>query len=197
MTRHLLPEEFDLLVDAEAGLDVGFGVAELRAHARACPACAAELDAARAVAAELDALPRLAPAPPFADRVMQQVQVFEPWHVALADAARRLVPASRPLRVAALAGAAGSGAVLTLVLTWLVARADVLAFTGGAALGRFRAAFWGGLGDLAAWLLGDAVRTAPGPLVAAAAGAFVLTLVFAAAALRAAAAAGRAVRVEE
>ncbi len=194
MTRHLLPEEFDLLVDADAGLDTGFGVAELRAHVRGCAPCAAELAAARAVAAELDALPHFAPAPHFADRVMRDVQVFEPWHVALGDAARQLVPRSRPLRVAAAAGALGSGAVLTLVFTWLVARADVLAFTGDAALTRFRAALWAGLGDLAASLLGDAVRTAPGALVAGAAVVFVATLALAAAALRAAAASGRAVR---
>ena len=194
MTRHLLPEEFDLLVDAEAGIDAGFGVAELRAHARACPACAAELEAARAVAAELDALPHFLPSTRFADRVMQDVQVFEPWHVAVGDAARRLVPESRPLRAAAAAGALGSGALLTLVLTWLLARADVLAFSGDAALTRFRAALWAGAGDLAASLLGDAVRTAPGATVAGAAVVFVLTLALAAAGLRAAAAAGRAVR---
>lgn len=194
MTRHLLPEEFDLLVDAEAGIDAGFGVAELRAHARACPACAAELEAARAVAAELDTLPHFLPSTRFADRVMQDVQVFEPWHVAVGDAARRLVPESRPLRAAAAAGALGSGALLTLVLTWLLARADVLAFSGDAALTRFRAALWAGVGDLAASLLGDAVRTAPGATVAGAAVVFVLTLALAAAGLRAAAAAGRAVR---
>lgn len=194
MTRHLLPEEFDLLVDAEAGIDAGFGVAELRAHARACPACAAELEAARAVAAELDTLPHFLPSTRFADRVMQDVQVFEPWHVAVGDAARRLVPESRPLRAAAAAGALGSGALLTLVLTWLLARADVLAFSGDAALTRFRAALWAGAGDLAASLLGDAVRTAPGATVAGAAVVFVLTLALAAAGLRAAAAAGRAVR---
>jgi hypothetical protein len=194
VTRHLLPEEFDLLVDAEAGIDAGFGVAELRAHARACPACAAELEAARAVAAELDTLPHFLPSTRFADRVMQDVQVFEPWHVAVGDAARRLVPESRPLRAAAAAGALGSGALLTLVLTWLLARADVLAFSGDAALTRFRAALWAGAGDLAASLLGDAVRTAPGATVAGAAVVFVLTLALAAAGLRAAAAAGRAVR---
>jgi hypothetical protein len=194
VTRHLLPEEFDLLVDAEAGIDAGFGVAELRAHARACPACAAELEAARAVAAELDTLPHFLPSTRFADRVMQDVQVFEPWHVAVGDAARRLVPESRPLRAAAAAGALGSGALLTLVLTWLLARADVLAFSGDAALTRFRAALWAGVGDLAASLLGDAVRTAPGATVAGAAVVFVLTLALAAAGLRAAAAAGRAVR---
>jgi hypothetical protein len=197
VTRHLLPEEFDLLVDADAGIDAGFGVAELRAHARGCPGCAAELDAARAVAAELDALPRFAPSPLFADRVMRDVQVFEPWHVAAGDAARRLVPASRPLRVAAAAGALASTALLTVVFTWLAARADLLAFAGGEALTRFRTALWAGLGDVAASLLGDAVRTAPGATVAGAALVFVATLVLAALGLRAAAAAGRAVRAGE
>jgi hypothetical protein len=80
------------------------------------------------------------------------------------------------------------------VFTWLVARADVLAFTGDAAITRFRTALWTGLGDLAASLLGDAVRPAPGALVAGAVMVFVLTLALAAAGLRAAAAAGRAVR---
>lgn len=196
MTRHLLPEEFDLLVDAEAGIEAGFGAAALAAHARACPVCAAELEAARQVAAELDALPRFAPSPRFAERVMQDVQVFEPWHVALTDAAHRLVPRSRPLRAIAAAGAFASTAVLTLVLTWLAVRADALAFTGDAVATRFREAFWRSVwsaaGDLATLLLGDGVRTASAGLVAGAAVVFVATLVLAALALRAAAASARA-----
>lgn len=192
MTRHLLPEEFDLLVDAEAGIEAGFGAAELAGHARSCPVCAAELDAARQVAAELDALPRFAPSPRFAERVMQDVQVFEPWHVALADTARRLVPRSRPLRALAAAGALASTALLTLVLAWLATRADALAFAGDAAATRFRTAFWSAAGDLAASLLGDSVRTATGPLMAAVAVVFVATLGLAALALRAAAASARA-----
>jgi hypothetical protein len=186
MNRHLLPEEFDLVVDADAGIDAGFGVAPLRAHVRTCADCAAELDAARLVAAELDAMPRLAPSPQFASRVLQQVQVFEPWHVALGDWARGLVPASRPLRVAAAGGLLSGTAVLTLVLAWLATRADALAFTGEAALTRFRGAFWAAAGDLAAALFGDAVRTADGALVTGAAAVFVVTLVLAALALRAA-----------
>ena len=191
MDRHLLPEEFDLVVDAEAGIDAGFGVAPLRAHVRACAACAAELDVARAVAAELDALPRVAPSPLFATRVMAQVQVFEPWHVALGDWARGLVPASRALRATAAAGALAGTAVLTVLLVWLAARADALAFTGEAALSRFRGAFWAAAGDLAAALFGDAVRTASGALVAGAGLVFVATLVLATLALRAAAERGR------
>ena len=111
MNRHLLPEEIDLLIDGEAG----FGVAPLKAHVRQCADCQSELETAQAVATELDLLPHFAPAPLFADRVMQQVQVFEPWHVAAGDALRRLVPQSAPARVLAvgdslrtdIAGAAG------------------------------------------------------------------------------------------
>jgi hypothetical protein len=191
MTRHLLPEEFDLVVDADAGIDAGFGVGPLRAHVRTCAACAAELDAARLVAAELDAIPRLAPSPRFADAVMQQVQVFEPWHVAAGDWARGLVPASRALRAAAAGGLLAGTAVLTVVLAWLAARADALAFTGEAAVTRFRGAFWTAAGDLAAAVFGDAVRTADGALVAGAGAVFVATAVLAALALRAAAASGR------
>ena len=191
MDRHLLPEEFDLVVDADAGVDAGFGVAPLRAHVRACAECAAELEEARLVAAELDAMPRLAPGPRFADRVMQDVQVFEPWHVALGDFARGLVPASPAVRAAAAGGLLAGAAVLTVAMVWLAARADALAFTGEAALARFRAGFWAAAGDLAAALFGDAVRTADGALVAGAGAVFVLTLVAAMLALRAAGAAGR------
>jgi hypothetical protein len=144
------------------------------------------------VAAELDAMPRLAPSPQFSARVLQQVQVFEPWHVALGDWARGLVPTSRALRAAAAGGLLAGTAVLTLVLAWLATRADALAFSGEAALTRFRGTFWVAAGDLAAALFGDAVRTADGALVAGAAAVFVVTLVLAALALRAAGAASRA-----
>ena len=117
MNRHLLPEEIDLLVDGEAG----FGVAPLRAHVRDCAECAFELEAARALATELDLLPHHAPAPRFADRVMAQVPVFEPWHVALGDAVRRLVPQSTPARILAAAGG------LTFAVTLVAAAAGLRA----------------------------------------------------------------------
>jgi hypothetical protein len=183
--RHLLPEEIDLLLDGEAG----FGVAPLRAHVRRCAECQAELDTARLVADELDRLPHLVPAPLFADRVMREVQVFEPWHVALGDAVRRLVPQSRPARVLAAAGGLSLATLLTVATLWVVTRVDVLALLGGLAVERTRAAVLAVLGEVARGVLGEgALAAGTGPLVLAA-GAFVLTLVAATAGLRRVAAA--------
>ena len=99
MERHLLPEEIDLLLDGE----VGFGTPPLKAHVRSCAACSHELESARALVRQLEHLPHIAPSPLFASRVLSRVQLFVPWHVALLDSMRGLVPQSRGLRVAAAA----------------------------------------------------------------------------------------------
>ena len=189
MNRHLLPDEIDLLLDGEAG----FGVAPLKAHVRQCPECAAELEAARFVVAELEALPHLAPSPLFAERVMAQVQVFEPWHVALLDTLRRFVPQSRPARVLAGAGAVSVASVLTIALLWLGARLDVLTMLGGTALERAQGAARGILGDAIASALGDPAvgLLGSGAGVALIATTFILAVIIAAAGLRRVAAAGR------
>jgi len=122
--RHLLPEEFDLLLDDE----VGFGVAPLREHARECAQCRAQLESARVVVAALEELPRFAPSFTLADRVMAQVPVFVPWHVAARDTVVRYVPRSRPARLAAAGLAAAGGATLTGATLWLAARGDLVAF---------------------------------------------------------------------
>lgn len=187
MNRHLLPEEIDLLIDGEAG----FGVAPLRAHVRDCPVCEAELEAARAVAVELDLLPHLSPAPLFADRVMQQVQVFEPWHVAARDAVRRLVPQSPPARALAAAGGLTFATVFSLATLWVLARVDLLALLTGAALDRSQAAARDGLASLTRTLLADTVPGAGGEVLLLGLAAFVLAVVGATAGLRAVAATGR------
>jgi hypothetical protein len=185
VNRHLLPDEIDLLLDGEAG----FGVAPLKAHVRHCPECAAELEAARVVVAELDRLPHFAPSPLFADGVMQQVQIFEPWHVAALDTARRFVPRSRPARVFAAAGGISFATILTVALIWIGARFDILAFLGGAALDRAQAGARALLGDAVTSALGDPalglLRSGVGAALIAAT--FVLALVLAAAGVRAAA----------
>ena len=189
MNRHLLPDEIDLLLDGEAG----FGVAPLKAHVRQCPECAEELESARLVVAELESLPHLAPSPLFASRVMQQVQVFEPWHVALLDTARRFVPQSRPARVLAGAGALSVASVLTLALLWLGARLDVLTMAGGTALERGQVAARGMLSDMIASALGDPAvgLLGSGSGIAMVATTFLLAVVVAAAGLRAVAARSR------
>jgi hypothetical protein len=192
VNRHLLPDEIDLLLDGEAG----FGVAPLKAHVRGCAECAAELESARLVVAELEALPHFAPSPLFADRVMQQVQVFEPWHVALLDNARRFVPQSRPARALAAAGALSVTSVLTLAILWIGARLDILTMLGGSAVeqaqGWTRAVFGEAiataLGDPATGLLGSGIG------VATLATAFLVAIVLATVGLRAAASASRRTR---
>jgi hypothetical protein len=125
--RHLLPQELDLLVDG----DVGFGVAPLRAHAESCEDCRAQLDELRAITAQLDSLPHFVPRHGFADRVMTQVQVIEPWHVALTEQARAVIPQSTGLRVLTAVGAALVATTISGSALWLAFRADLLSLSYG------------------------------------------------------------------
>lgn len=156
MDRHLLPEEIDQLLDGE----VGFGTAPLKAHVRACPACRAELDAAGVVVRDLEHLPRFAPSPAFADRVMTQVHVFVPWHVALLDTVRGWLPRSPGARAIAWTGAGAAAAVLTLVSVFVLTRLDVLLFAAQLGAGRLRDAVTAAFGGLSAGLLGGAAAQA-------------------------------------
>lgn len=141
--RHLLPQELDLLVDG----DVGFGVTPLRAHVESCPECADRLEALRAVVAQLDAVPHFTPRFGFADRVMTEVQVIEPWHVALTDSARRLVPRSTAMRVLAAAGVGVVGTTISGSALWFAFRADLLGWTAGVALEQGAQGSWAAIGS--------------------------------------------------
>lgn len=154
--RHLLPNEIDLLVDGE----VGFGVAPLQAHARECEKCRHELEEALQVATLLEGLPRFAPSYGLADRVMAQVPVFIPWHVAARDAVSEWVPASRPLRALAIAGGSAMAAVLTLATLWVVTRGELLTFASAAAGDQVRDAAMAGARGLMAALFGEQVFAA-------------------------------------
>jgi hypothetical protein len=120
MNRHLLPDEFDLLVDEE----IGFGVPELQAHVKECGKCHAELESARAVMAHIESLPHIAPSPLFAEKVMAQVNVFEPWHVAAGNTVRALMPRHRPVRIALGVAALTSCFTLTTMFVWIASRFD-------------------------------------------------------------------------
>lgn len=139
--RHLLPEEIDLLLDGEEG----FGVAPLRNHLAECPTCQTEYRALAAIVGGLESLPLLAPSPAFGDQVLQQVQVFEPWHVALRDTVKRWMPQSGVGRV--FAGTTGGvmAVALTFATVWLGQRADAVLFLANLVLQRTR----DGLMDLA------------------------------------------------
>ena len=120
MNRHLLPDEFDLLVDEE----VGFGVPPLQAHVRECDQCRAELESARAVMSQIETLPHLAPSPLFTEKVMLRVNVFEPWHVAATNTVRSLVPRHRPVRIALGVAALTSSFTLTAMAVWIASQFD-------------------------------------------------------------------------
>ena len=119
--RHLRSDEIELLLDGEEG----FGVAPLRAHVKSCISCRQELESARELMVALDSLPDFAPSVNFSDRVMSQVQVFEPWHAAALRTVEQFVPATRPARIAAGFGAAITAGLATAGATWVVARADM------------------------------------------------------------------------
>ena len=151
MNRHLLPDEIDLLLDGE----VGFGTAPLKSHVRQCAACSAELEHARTLVSELEHLPHLAPSPAFASRVMSRVQVFVPWHVALLDTVRGLVPRSRPARVLAGTGALVVAVALTVVSVWLLATLDTVVFATNLVLDRARDAILSTLASALVASLGE------------------------------------------
>lgn len=183
--RHLLPNEIDLLVDGE----VGFGVAPLRAHADECPSCGAALDEARLLVHELESLPHIMPSSLFAERVMSQVQVFEPWHVAALDTARAWVPRSRPMRVLAAAGGLSAGFLMTVLAIFAAARLDLIVLLGEALAQRSRGAAAAAAGDLVAGAFGEpalaALRAAGGMGLVGGLGALLVAVVVAATGLRA------------
>jgi hypothetical protein len=154
--RHLLPNEIDLLVDGEAG----FGVAPLRAHILECGACRQRLDEARVVVDALEALPHFAPDSRLADRIMAQVPVFVPAHVAARDSVRRWLPQSSTARTAAVAAFTSVAGALTLAMIWLATRGDAVLFISGLLGDRVRAAVVAGARDLALALLGESALAA-------------------------------------
>lgn len=129
MNRHLLPDEFDLLVDEE----IGFGVPELQAHVRECDQCRFELESARTVMSHVESLPHMAPSPLFADEVMAQVNVFEPWHVAAGNTIRALMPRHRPVRITLAVAALTSCFTLTTMFVWIASRFDSALLLAGTA----------------------------------------------------------------
>lgn len=149
--RHLLPNEIDLLVDGEAG----FGVAPLRAHIDECAQCAAWLADERVVVDALEALPHFAPDSRLADRVMAQVPVFVPAHVAARDSVTRWLPQAGAARIAAAIVGTSVAGVLTLAMVWLASRGDAVVFMAGLVTDRFGAMISGAARDLAFALLGE------------------------------------------
>ncbi len=185
--RHLLPNELDLLVDGDAG----FGLAPLKAHVDACPDCRARLTELQAIVGQLDALPHFAPRHGFGDRVMANVQVIEPWHVAVVESAKGLVPQSTGLRVLAAAGAGLAATTVSGAALWMAFRADLLGWSAGAALEQGGRGAWG---SIAAGVRAMAGALGDGTTIAAGAAALAGSAIVAVLAFRRLAAAARANR---
>lgn len=192
--RHLRPDEIELLLDGEEG----FGVAPLRAHVRLCASCDTELSKARELMVMLDTLPDFAPSLQFSDKLMSQVQVFEPWHAAAFHTVQRFVPATRPARVAASVGAVISAGLLTAAGTWAVARADIAILMTQIGLESFRDQLVAATTDLTNTLLGPsgvhALQTSTPEMMAVFMGGFVAISGLGVVGLRALATASRRAR---
>ena len=137
--RHLLPDEIDLLLDDD---EVGFGVNPLKTHVRDCMECRALVDEARRVVDALEDLPHFAPSHTFVDRVMSQVPVFVPWHVAARQSVARYVPQSRSARVAVGALATAAASVLTIAILWIATQTDALSLASGAVSDQMKGLFY-------------------------------------------------------
>lgn len=172
--RHLLPNEIDLLVDEESG----FGVQPLREHVRDCPDCRARLSEAKEVVAALAEVPHFAPRMGMADRVMAQVPVFVPWHVAARDAVVQWVPSTPTARVLAATVVAVMGSLVTGLTLWVATRGEMLAVFTGLVGEEARNTVTSVAGDLVVALFGPQVISAMqqlGPLgIALAASGFVV-----------------------
>jgi hypothetical protein len=192
--RHLLPNEIDLLLDGE----VGFGVAPLRAHVDVCEDCQARLARSRKIVDALEDLPRFAPTIRFADRVMAQVQIVEPWHVAMLDTAQRFVPRSTSMRTLMTATASVVALALTSGAVWLALHADITLYSFNLAAGRARTALMDGAASVIGTAFGqsglDALRSSGLRGLALGAGVMVVAVGGAAFGLRALALSSRRVR---
>ena len=149
--RHLLPDEIDQVLDDE----VGFGVAPLKAHISECDSCRRRLDDARKVTDLIEKVPHLAPSHRFSERVMAQVPVFVPWHVAARDSITEWLPAAGRSRHVALAAGAVMVAVLGLVTFGLATQSDLLVFAANVAVDRVRAVAIGSIGSVVVNLFGE------------------------------------------
>lgn len=154
--RHLLPDEIDLLLDAD---EVGFGVTPLKSHIRECADCRARVEEARSVVDALEDLPHFAPSHRFADSVMAQVPVFVPWHVTARETVNRWLPRSRPARLAVAAMATSVAAVLTVAILWITTQTDAVTLASGLAGDSIRSMVFDAGRDVLATVFGDQMFT--------------------------------------
>ena len=166
---HLTPDDIDRWLD-------GTLPAGPAGHLESCQTCLELVRAEREIAELISALPLMAPSAGFADRVMQSVQVPDPFAIrSLGAARRRLFANRRSLAVAAslalllLGSMAGS-------IVWTLSHQDTLAGIGSWLLAQGGQAAWLALRGVATNLIeqpwyaaAKGVVTQPGRLAIASA----------------------------
>ncbi len=148
---HLTPDDLERFLDGEEGP----ARAQMADHVATCPACQRALADAQQLVVALESLDDLTPSSSFADRVMAEVHVFEPWHAALSRTVSPWLPTTVAGRIAAGVGVTVAGAGTTAGSLWLLARADMAVLLAAV-----------GLTDVRTHLLGigsDLVRLIAGP----------------------------------
>jgi len=116
---HPSPDRLEALVEGDLPEAERSAV---EAHVATCVRCQAELEEWRMVFAVLTSLPHLAPSPGFADRVLAQVRIKQPWTARVAAMLARLAPRTRAgwaLLTACLTLPAAAGAAL---IAWVLTR---------------------------------------------------------------------------
>jgi hypothetical protein len=132
---HLSAEELDAVLDGTADTS-------LLRHAEDCAGCAKLLGQHRAVIQALDTLPRFAPSEDFADQVMFQVAVPDPFAMrSIATARRRVLSTARSRALAASVAVALVGTMAASII-WTALNRDVLASTGHWLGGEAMQWFW-------------------------------------------------------
>lgn len=173
--QHLEPADIELLIDDEPSP----GAAPLAAHAAQCDTCRAAVDEARFVAEMLSTAPHLKPTREFTERIMGGVQVSSPWHVAVADSVRSVVPDKGATRTSMLVAATFAGLLTTAGVVWVALRADQAAVFAGLVADRSRTVGMRALNEMAGAMFGptavDLLREHGLMAVALAIPAFLLT----------------------
>lgn len=139
MTRpsaaHLSIDEIDAWLD-------GVLSPERHRHIDQCPQCLALVQAERETVDQLAGLPLWGPSAGFADRVMAQVQLPDPFAIrSLAAARRRIVATPRALAASVVLAVALVGSMAGSAV-WMAAHQDAVLAWGAALLGQAGDAAW-------------------------------------------------------
>jgi len=101
----------------------------IESHLVMCTRCQAEVDEWKALFTALSSLPRFAPSPGFADRVMAGVTVRRPLSVRVLELLRRLIPTGTAGWLLVTALLALPVVVTGGLLTWLLSRPGITPLT--------------------------------------------------------------------